>query len=448
MDPLASLAPWLFEHGIVSLAGAAFVERILPILPSYALLGAIGIAAADGYWSLPSAILLSALGGVLGCLPLYAFGLLLGRAQSLHLLERTGRLFGLSPARLHRWMSRFHARERSVAFGAQLVPTVRLLAPAIAGLLGARLGGFIIATALGTALWNALFIGVGYVAASATGNQSVASLALWTLLALLLTEALALMIWRLVSNRAKPQSAVDSPAVATAHASAVQQDDKDKALGDQLRFFRSWLAHPLRVAAVVPSSRALAELITSEISPASAPVIELGSGTGVFSRALIERGVPQDQLALIEYGAELAEPLTLRFPAAQVLAIDAEQIDKVDLFGGGRAGAVVSGLPLLSMSQRKVTAILAGAFGQLRPGGAFYQFTYGPRCPVPAAVLDSLGLEAERIGGTLANVPPASVYRISRRSVATNDGMQDEKAGTCDRERRYAAGGSPAPTLR
>jgi phospholipid N-methyltransferase len=67
------------------------------------------------------------------------------------------------------------------------------------------------------------------------------------------------------------------------------------------------------------------------------------------------------------------------------------------------------------MPSRKIVAIIAGAFRHLRPGGAFYQITYGPRCPVPQAVLDRLGLRATRIGGTLRNFPPASIYRIVRR---------------------------------
>lgn len=50
------------------------------------------------------------------------------------------------------------------------------------------------------------------------------------------------------------------------------------------------------------------------------------------------------------------------------------------------------------------------------PGGSFYQFTYGPRCPIPRALLDRLGLKATRIGRALLNAPPAAVYRIWRQA--------------------------------
>jgi len=186
---------------------------------------------------------------------------------------------------------------------------------------------------------------------------------------------------------------------------------------DTIAFFRAWLADPLQVAAIMPSGPALADLITAEITPAAAPVIELGPGTGVFTRALLDRGVAERDLVLVEFGPDFARRLAHRFPAARLLRMDAAGLHRLPALtrDGCLAGAVVSGLPLLSMPPRKMFAILGGAFRHLRPDGAFYQFTYGPRCPVPAAVLDRLGLKATRIGGVLVNVPPAFVYRISRR---------------------------------
>lgn len=184
-------------------------------------------------------------------------------------------------------------------------------------------------------------------------------------------------------------------------------------LSDTMLFWQSFLGDPHRVAGLAPSGSALARLITSEIDPASAPVLELGPGTGAFTRALIGRGVPERALLLVEAGREFSDRLAIGFPQATILNMDAARLGA--LSGRFAAGAVVSGLPLLSMSPRKVAAILDGAFTLLRPGAAFYQFTYGWRCPVPRPVLDRLGLKAVRIGGTLANLPPAAVYRITRR---------------------------------
>lgn len=183
-----------------------------------------------------------------------------------------------------------------------------------------------------------------------------------------------------------------------------------------LSFFLAWLANPRHVGAIAPSSAALADAITADLTPVSAPVIELGPGTGVFTRAIIARGIPEHRLALIENGAEFVDKLHQNFPRAYVQRMDATRLKHVELFDGERAGAVVSGIPLLLMPAKGVIALLEGSFERLRPDGAFYQFTYGLGAPIARSILDRLDLMATRIGGTFANLPPAAVYRIRRRS--------------------------------
>ncbi|RWD60464.1 MAG: SAM-dependent methyltransferase [Mesorhizobium sp.] len=185
--------------------------------------------------------------------------------------------------------------------------------------------------------------------------------------------------------------------------------------GDYWMFLRSWAAAPLRVAAIAPSGNALAKIITQDITPGIGQVIELGPGTGVFTARLLERGVRPEDLTLVEYGANFTMHLKLRFPRVRVLRMDAAEVGEIELPSGAPVGAVISGLPLLSMPDQKVIAILDGAFAHLKPDGAFYQFTYGPRCPVARPILEGLALQATHIGRTMLNVPPAAVYRISRR---------------------------------
>jgi phospholipid N-methyltransferase len=185
-----------------------------------------------------------------------------------------------------------------------------------------------------------------------------------------------------------------------------------------ISFFLEWLSAPLRVGAIAPSSPKLAKAITAGISAEDAPVIELGPGSGVFTRALLERGIPQARLALVEQSEAFAGQLTVEFPQARVLCIDATQLEARTVIGGERAGAVVSGLPLLLMPAPTVATILEKVFECLRPDGAFFQFTYGPRSPVSRDVLDRLGLVAVRVSMVLGNFPPAFVYRIRRRTSA------------------------------
>ncbi len=77
-------------------------------------------------------------------------------------------------------------------------------------------------------------------------------------------------------------------------------------IAEQLLFLRNWVVHPRRVGAIAPSGEGLANVITQEITPFHAPVIELGAGTGIFTQRLIERGVPESGLVIVEQGAWFA----------------------------------------------------------------------------------------------------------------------------------------------
>jgi phospholipid N-methyltransferase len=185
------------------------------------------------------------------------------------------------------------------------------------------------------------------------------------------------------------------------------------AASDSLQFFRTWLSDPLRVGAITPSGEALAHEMTREL--AEGPVLELGPGTGVFTRAILARGVEEASLTLVESEPKFAAMLGRDFPRARIVDIDAAHLSGHGLFEGAPLAAVISGLPLLSMPDQKVADILAGAFAHLRDGGAFYQFTYAFVCPIRRRILDRLGLAATGLGWTMRNVPPARVYRITRR---------------------------------
>lgn len=185
---------------------------------------------------------------------------------------------------------------------------------------------------------------------------------------------------------------------------------------DKVSFLASWLRNPLRVASVTPSSTATAALITREIGPETGVVMELGPGTGPFTRALLDRGVAESDLVLIERDADFAQLLHKRFPQARILEMDADAVADQTELQAGSIGAVVSGLGLSMMPDGKIADILDSAFRLLKPNGAFFQLTYHPRCPVSRKILDQRGLEARRIGKTLRNLPPASIYRIARRA--------------------------------
>lgn len=189
-------------------------------------------------------------------------------------------------------------------------------------------------------------------------------------------------------------------------------------VAERVRFLRAWRANPKGIGAIWPSSARLASAMTRDVTPSSGPCLELGAGTGSFTRALIRRGLTPAQLTLVEMDPQFAQQLRRDYPEAYVYQGDAAKLADEPLFADSLAGVAICGLPMLNMPLKQQIGILRGTFAQLRPGGAMVLFTYGPRCPVPQRVLDRLGLRAHHVETVLANMPPAHVWKLTRRSAA------------------------------
>jgi phospholipid N-methyltransferase len=183
-------------------------------------------------------------------------------------------------------------------------------------------------------------------------------------------------------------------------------------------FFRQWLKNPLAIAAVSPSSRELAQNMLRELPPGASKVIELGGGTGVFTRETLAAGIAPERLLVVELNQELHAHLRGMFPQAHIACGDARDLklvaDRIGFLDDGPADAVISGLGLLSMARPTQHAIVEAAFSVMGPQGRFIQFTYGPTNPVAREVMRDLDLTSRRASFTLWNVPPATVYVLSR----------------------------------
>lgn len=180
-------------------------------------------------------------------------------------------------------------------------------------------------------------------------------------------------------------------------------------LGDEARFIKSWMDDPLRTGSVTPSSPALARRMASFVDPAlPGPVIEIGPGTGPVTEALIERGIDEERLILVEYSPEFCKLLRQRFPRATVVEGDAYALSTT-LAGYLRndAIAVVSSLPLFNQPPAMRTALVKDAFTLLVEGAPFIQFTYSVVSPVPRK---GSGLKSYVSDWVLRNIPPARVW--------------------------------------
>jgi len=163
------------------------------------------------------------------------------------------------------------------------------------------------------------------------------------------------------------------------------------------------------MGAVMPSGRVLARTMAQYVdAAASGPVVELGPGTGAITNALIEHGVEQSRLVLVEYNPGFCALLRDRYPQATVVQGDAYVLrDSLSKVLMGPASAVVSGLPLVTKPMLTRLKLIRDAFAALTPGAPFIQFTYSVTPPIPKS-LPGVSTEAsERIW---MNLPPARVW--------------------------------------
>jgi phosphatidylethanolamine/phosphatidyl-N-methylethanolamine N-methyltransferase len=191
--------------------------------------------------------------------------------------------------------------------------------------------------------------------------------------------------------------------------SSVRALKKPLRLDDEVRFLRSWIEKPLHMGAVMPSSKLLARTMAQYVDVESkGPVIELGPGTGAITNALIEHGVDQKRLVLVEYNPGFCALLRDRYPQAKVVQGDAYALRaSLDNVLDAPASAVVSGLPLVTKPMLTRLKLIRDAFMALAPGAPFVQFTYSVAPPIPKS-LPGVSTEAsERIW---MNLPPARVW--------------------------------------
>lgn len=183
----------------------------------------------------------------------------------------------------------------------------------------------------------------------------------------------------------------------------------------------AFVRKPTRTGAVLPSSRELAELMTEAMGLETAEtVVELGAGTGVFTRRIAER-VRKDALVLaFEIDPALARELDGAIPGVRIVNDSAERIaEHLHAAGCGAADAILSGLPWANFARALQERLLAAVSSALRPGGRFATFAYLPAAYLPPgrrfrALLEGRFARVETTRIVWRNFPPAFVYRCQK----------------------------------
>ncbi|UFU04272.1 DedA family protein [Ruania suaedae] len=145
--------------GEVGVGLALFIETFFPPMPSEAVLPGAGFLAWDGRISFWGAVAGATIGGLVGAWVWYALGAAFGRERTRALVRRTPLLevedFDKAEAVFTRWGA-------VAVLAGRCVPMVRSFISIPAGIERMNFGLFTLYTFLGSAVWNTLWIGLGF----------------------------------------------------------------------------------------------------------------------------------------------------------------------------------------------------------------------------------------------------------------------------------------------
>lgn len=169
----------------------------------------------------------------------------------------------------------------------------------------------------------------------------------------------------------------------------------------------------VKIGSIFPSSSQLARRVSRHIK--GQVIIELGPGTGVFTREILKK-IPSDgKLICIESNFSFADHLREEIidPRLQIIVGDALALgDILKNIGVSQVDCVVSGLPIGNFTKRDKQQILQEIYNCLNSGGVFIQFEYF------LAAIKSIKKFFPRtdISYEIFNIPPAFVIECQKDS--------------------------------
>lgn len=148
-------------------------------------------------------------------------------------------------------------------------------------------------------------------------------------------------------------------------------------LKERLMFFYNFLQAPGQVGSITPSSHALTKQMVKPIDWRGAhTIVELGAGTGTFTKWIDELKQPDATLVSFEKETSMRSRLERLFPGVLFHEDAVELVSVLTEAGLGKADAIISGLPFANFPQALRDQIMDQVYAALKPGGVFVAFQY------------------------------------------------------------------------
>lgn len=153
--------------GYVGIGLLMFLENLFPPIPSELIMPLAGFTVAQGKMEFAPVVMAGVVGTVLGALPWYYAGKLLGEKRLKSLANRYGKWLGISAKDIEKSKTWFNKHGNTAVLLCRLVPGVRTLISIPAGMSSMPVLPFLVFSTLGTLLWVGLLTYSGY----ALGNN-------------------------------------------------------------------------------------------------------------------------------------------------------------------------------------------------------------------------------------------------------------------------------------
>lgn len=180
-------------------------------------------------------------------------------------------------------------------------------------------------------------------------------------------------------------------------------------------FLKQFLKDKKRIGAVSPSSRFLAKKMLDNIDFSKKVFVELGPGTGVFTRKIVDHILPDATLFVFELHLPFYEKLKEEFGDDQRVILINDSAERIKDYLKEHhfecADVVLSSLPLANFNSELTDAILKNVHESLCKGGVYRQFQYSLRCKKQIRNQ----FENIKITFTSRNLPPAFVYSCKKK---------------------------------
>ncbi|ASV85227.1 methyltransferase domain protein [Ochrobactrum quorumnocens] len=178
---------------------------------------------------------------------------------------------------------------------------------------------------------------------------------------------------------------------------------------EEIRFFKGWIDGPKAVGAILPTSSITARRMASVIDTKSGlPVLELGPGTGVITKAILAHGVKPADLYSVEYSPDFVEHLDRAFPDVNIIQGDVFDLDlALGDMKDQKFDSIVSAVPMLNFPMESRIQLMESLLSRMPRGRPLIQITYGPRPPVPAGKGNYI---VQHYDFVVRNVPPAQLW--------------------------------------